>query len=68
MQTVTVDYESWRKDAERIAAMRERIADLESILVTIAERRAPHSDSHDWAEVDFARDNLDRLGVMWTKQ
>ena len=35
MQTVTVDYASWRREAERIVAMEKRIAELEADL-TIA--------------------------------
>jgi len=36
MQTVTVDYASWRRDAERIVAMERRIAELEARCAEIA--------------------------------
>ena len=38
MDTVTVDFASWKRDAERVAAMEKRVAELETELAWYGEQ------------------------------
>lgn len=58
--TSTINEATWNEREQRMAAFQDA-------LLIIARREAPGSDTDDWAEVEFARDALARLGVEWRR-
>lgn len=68
MQTVTVDYASWRRDAEKIVANEKRLAYLEGELRRIAHGnwRRPEIDSESantYAQIAAEMQNIAKLAL-----
>ncbi|MCB0252105.1 MAG: hypothetical protein KDI55_00065 [Anaerolineae bacterium] len=54
----------WNEIGKACADAGRRIAELEAALRAIASRDIPHPNA-DWAEVEFAAEVCDRLGITY---
>jgi len=71
MRTVTVDYESWRRESKRILAMEKRVAELEAELraATLLLGYLIHDHCDDDGEISIMASTMQRYsGFVLTRK